>query len=143
MGSRAISEALDAFAHDVLSGQQAEAVRHVATLFDRILAYRNYYVHGIILAGDFLGPASAGAIRTTTAKRKVAYHWEDVTLAQLHEFQRWTLELARYATDVMFSLFFDLGGPVPLPDKPLPPATLVKPRHTWRELRCPQAPSEG
>ena len=91
LGSRQLSEALQAFATDVIEEPEgADAVRHVALYFDRILAYRNYYVHGISRlrptnpAPPDLKPV--GTIDSRSAKGKLVSYHDEITTDDLDSF---------------------------------------------------------
>ena len=139
MGSRQVSEALRSMAYDVLDGEPADRVRHAAGFHDRLLAYRNYYVHGIFafFPADDAVPQISGFIDARSAKGKLVWHNDSITLDQLTAFKNQALQLANFASQILFSLYFPAEPPTSLPDKPALPAPLAKPRREWREMTRP------
>lgn len=146
LGSRQLSEALQAFASEVIDeAEGAEAVRHVALYFDRTLAYRNYYVHGI----SRLRPTNptppdlkpVGTISSKTAKGKLVSYEDEITLGDLDAFMEWVQKMRTYAFQVhAFLIDKDFPGRRALPEKPPLPATLVK-RRPLPPMPLPQHPA--
>ena len=79
LGTRSIKEAVLSFAADAMDAEMTSATKHVIEFFDRVLAYRNYYIHGIhLIAFDNTTQESFSEIQAISSKSRFAVHEERV-----------------------------------------------------------------
>lgn len=123
-----------------------EAVSAVCKYYERIRAYRNYYVHGIIALGwNTTTKIGSGLINTSSSKGKLAFHMEQIEtdkLAQLREWANTLMKAAGAIIDVANPQAGSFADPtLPTAQTLVPPVTLQKKAHF--PLNDPQSPQIG
>ena len=105
LGGVGMSNALHAIAGDILEGDEADAVKHVAIGSDTLRAYRNYYVHGVVstLTDD---AGEAGNIETVSAKGAYISHREVIEIAEVRRITEHLEALTVYTDGVLSHLFW-------------------------------------
>lgn len=140
LGPIGLADALKTFADIILPPSPAEAVNHAVKYYDRIRAYRNYYVHGItgiIPVSD--GPH--GFILITTAKGTLTENKDIVSLNDIKTLTGHANQLHWYVEAIISHLFSE-EALFSLPHKPPLPKTLQKTRQHLREHFAPHAESQ-
>jgi hypothetical protein len=113
MGTRHISQTIQAYADATIEDDKTKAlVRHVAVLFDNLVAYRNHYVHGLIHIDE-----NIGRIGATTAKSKFKVVHGDVPIEEIGAFINKVGELTDFVFETMDYLKSD--GSAELPKMPV------------------------
>ena len=72
---------------------EAAVSGYLITYFDRLLAYRNYYVHGIRMIIADANGEPAGVIEMVSAKGSLKVHRQNVTKAEIAQATQWALKL--------------------------------------------------
>jgi len=129
LGSRQLSQALQVYAEQTLEGEEAKGVEHVATWFDQLGGYRNYYVHGIVRIRPV--QPRTGLIESRSAKGKLLQFNDEISIEQLEWFIDQARQLRSYVQDLQLCLIDTRHYPgvaKPLPDRPPLPGTLLKRR---------------
>jgi hypothetical protein len=140
LGPIGLGNALQTFADIILPPTPAEAVKHAIKYYQRVLAYRNYYVHGItsvIPASD--GPR--GLILITTAKGTLTENRDIVSLNHIKSVTGHANQLHSYVEAVISHLLSD-EGLCSLPHKPPLPDKIQKTRQHLREHFAPHEESQ-
>ena len=124
MGVWLLAKTIQTFADATLNNEDEKAlVKHVGTLFERLIPYRNHYVHGLI----FITDENVGCIGGTTAKGQLKNIHGDVTIEEVGKFLDKVGELDDFLIEVIeFLEQSDSGVRPPLPVMREPIATLTK-----------------
>lgn len=123
MGAWRLSETLRTFADAMLENEEEKAlVKHVGTLFERLIPYRNHYVHGLL----FITDDNIGCIGGTTAKGQLKNVHGDVEIGEIGAFLDKVGELDDFISAV--DEFLRNAGssdrpPLPNMPDPIPPLT--------------------
>jgi hypothetical protein len=124
MNAWRLSETLRTFADAMLENEEERAlVKHVGTLFERLIPYRNHYVHGLL----FITDDNVGCIGGTTAKGQLKNVTGDVEIGEIGAFLDKIGELHDFIYGV--DEFLRSAGSderPPLPDMPEPIPGLTK-----------------
>ena len=134
LGSRGLTDGLKAFS-PTLEPPIRETVLLVVELYDRLREYRNYYAHGIMTVAVRDGVTLTGWATMASAKGKLGYAEDFVTLAQIMA----RLEDSRRLSDGARAIIaaVDPGArlevPLPLPSR----ETLPLPDRLKKTLRYP------
>lgn len=133
LGSRGLSDGLRSIAV-TLNIELQDAVEAVTALYDRLLAYRNYYVHGISSIGIANG-LGVGLANIASAKGKLGFSEDRVTYQQLVNARTYALQLRDEAGAILDTINPREGSRV---DPPLPSRkTLLLPDTLKKTLRYP------
>lgn len=124
MGAWLLAKTIQTFADATLHDEDEKAlVKHVGTLFDKLIPYRNHYVHGLI----FIDDDNVGRIGGTTAKGQLKNIHGDVTIEEVGKFLDKIGELDDFLIEVIdFLEHSDSDERPPLPKMPEPIPTLAK-----------------
>jgi hypothetical protein len=121
MGTWLLAKTIQTFADATLNNEDEKAlVKHVATLFERLIPYRNHYVHGLIFVTD----DNVGCIGGTTAKGQLKNIHGDVTIGEVGKFLDKVGELDDFLVEVIEFLEHPNSDERPaLPEmrEPIPP----------------------
>jgi hypothetical protein len=122
MGTRHLSETLQAYAYSVFENDAEQAaIHHVTVLFENLVAYRNHYVHGIQHLHE-----NVGCIGTYTAKSKFKIVSGDISIEEMGGFLDKIGELSDYIYEIEDYLVAPADGKPALPNKPEPLPQLTK-----------------
>lgn len=84
MGVRGLKEALLSYASDGMADADLLAVKHATEFFDRVLAYRNYYIHGIqLISYAAYAGVAVGEIHAVSSKGRFALHQELISQSEI------------------------------------------------------------
>ncbi|MGV0878038.1 hypothetical protein V6767_12910 [Martelella sp. FLE1502] len=120
---------LDAFrtlANDFAPEEYRDDLEFIATMFDRLRSYRNYYVHGIKAVtrkGGRSGPP-IGVSQSVSARSRLKLHQAVIEIHELEEISRHLNEAKRYV-DLTFG---HLSGIAARPGSKLPSRPLERPQ---------------
>lgn len=134
LGNVALTDALRAFAETLEDEVEASHVAHACEMFERIRAYRNYYVHGLTFLG-LQGPEllPTAVVRGMEAKGRLALVEADVSVDDIRALWRMCCNAYSYfhALNLRKLKLADEthdGEPDPWPKKPPLPTKLQRRR---------------
>jgi hypothetical protein len=133
LGSQGIIDALNAIAP--MKGKELRvAIVTVSAYYERLRAYRNYYVHGLMASGSD-GKEASGLIYTSSAKGKFGIAQDIVPIDQVKWLRERCLDLMKGGAAITSRLRLpELPAEPPI----LPtPQTLVRPPPLRKSLRYP------
>jgi len=136
LGAVGLANALRTFANETTSGPLREAIIHLLDYTDTTRAYRNYYVHGVVVLKN-INSAEVGYVQTFSAKGSMTKHHEQVSIEQIDKIAAHAVILADYALAVLHHSV-DPSDDIPkLPEPPPLPEKLKKPRQSLQWLWQP------
>lgn len=164
LGTVGMAQALNCLAEEFPTEQHdiAEGVRHVANMYERCRAYRNYYVHGIsavtrygifIDAEDFekdtplheaMREGPYGTIHNRSGKNKFKFGMDHVDTEQLVRFNNTLGDLGDYTENLNLTVGhyfrrFDYKKTAPLPQPLQLPSALEK--RVWSHPKMKPLPA--
>jgi hypothetical protein len=83
MGAVSLSDGLRTLSTEFGPEELREHIAHFLELFDRLRAYRNHYVHAVLMIGRSDEDKPIGFAQTTIAKRRLMLHQASVTIDEL------------------------------------------------------------
>jgi hypothetical protein len=140
MGSVAMENALRAFAASTIKGQVGEALEHAAKFYERLRAYRNYYVHSIVYVTAHADTGTVGGVHTFEAKGKLVERLEFISKHDLELATVQAIVLRDYVRGINLWLMAqttEFLGELELPPKPPLPSRLRKSERHLGELFPP------
>ena len=136
-----IEQALKSFAENILTDILSDKIKHAVLFFERLRAYRNYYVHGVTGIMGFTDAPSKyhmGRIDNSTAKGKLVQYRDWVTVEQLYWFVEQCIVARNFVAEIRNHISMPPGHPFlenleswPLPDSPALPSPLEKTAQPW------------
>jgi hypothetical protein len=136
LGAVGLANALRTFANETTSGPLREAIIHLLDYTDTTRAYRNYYVHGVVVLKN-INSAEVGYVQTFSAKGSMTKHHEQVSIEQIDKIAAHAVILADYALAILHHSV-DPSDDIPkLPEPPPLPEKLKKPRQSLQWLWQP------
>jgi hypothetical protein len=134
LGSVSLTNALRSLSDAIFPPNASAAVAHAVDYFERGLAFRNYYVHGIHKAEERTGK-TGGVVGTISAKTKLKAHQDFIPVEALEALAAHASAIENYADalKMWFRSPLDTAGST-LPRKPPLPDKLEKPHQHLREL---------
>ena len=114
LGSRGLGEALRSYAADGMTDPHLSAVKHAVEFYNRVLGFRNYYVHGIQrIAYSAHARVAVGEVQAVSSKGRFVLHDELISQAEIEAARSMTIRLHHALLELLQC--FDPGAPEPTP----------------------------
>ena len=135
MNPNALLHAVRTFGNDVVEAPFDDHIGHAAEYFDRLRAYRNYYVHGIHSISADAGGDAVGLANELSARGRLVLHPKEIRIGELLDVMRkmaifrnyvyHLINFYQWTRDNTFHTYAEFKVP---PEKPPMPPKLEKPK---------------
>lgn len=140
MGNRSLCDGLRSAGRQVEDAELRDHIDHFVTGFDRLLGYRNLYVHGLMAVGLEREKGNVrilnGHVLQLKGRGRLRAEQRPVPISEITEFKERVMKLLDYAKAILrqlgqsdFGLGEMLGMPEPSLEKPQWPATVKNSPH--------------
>ena len=110
LGSRGLKDALLSYASDGMTDPELSAIKHAVEFYDRVLAFRNYYVHGIQrISYNIHARVGVGEVQSVSSKGRFTVHEEIISQVEIEAARSMAVRLQMALIQLLQR--FDLHAP--------------------------------